>query len=236
MASGNLEKDLVDALEATFLNASSEITLMDKADEVANALSEFARFAYNMGQGRPDAELDAAKEKVAAATKIVIEGRLAYALLRQLLEEVKYWPSWSKRDDFEQYKNLNCELLSAENNSVGDPNQRHEETVVKFIYNGRTYTFMFLDKGWSVLPGSTERYGVASLNDETGSVLSMECVLDGAVEFSYWQFLSLKVLRLKDVWTQDLLQIATDLELSREREREDYNNKEILEAARHIEL
>lgn len=44
-----------------------------------------------------------AKEKIAAAEKLISETGLDHALLK-LLEEMWHWPSWSKRDDFEKHK------------------------------------------------------------------------------------------------------------------------------------
>lgn len=214
-------------------------TLMDRAEDVAKALQAFERTAYAAALSAPkDAreEVTAAQEKIEAATKIVCDGRLAYALLRQLVPEVRYWPAWIKRDDFEKHKSFRCEVVSAQKTNAQQNGLGGEEVAVCFIYNGTRYTVRHINRGWSSVPNSMEQIGDASLYVDNECVLTIACTLDAAKEHEHWKFSSVRSMRLSASWTKDLLQMASDIEVGGRARLMRYSDDIAVETAKNIQL
>ena len=69
------------------------------ADQIiSEMLSVYQTHYYERAKGQPDPSIDEAKAKVDRACNIVSQSRIGYSVCA-ILEHVKYWPSWSKRDD-----------------------------------------------------------------------------------------------------------------------------------------
>ena len=71
--------------------------------KLSEVLSEYEKHFYDTVINAADHNAEEAKKVVEAARKFVSESRLGYAITRPLLEHIKYWPSWSKREDFSKY-------------------------------------------------------------------------------------------------------------------------------------
>lgn len=68
---------------------------------ISRALKEYeAQFRTRVAKA-PDADAESAKGIVERANRLVTSSGLGTALASVLLEHIQYWPSWSKRDDFQ---------------------------------------------------------------------------------------------------------------------------------------
>lgn len=95
--------------------------LRDAASSLADTLRAYSEAAYKAAKPKSDPELQADYNTVAAAEKLVKEGRLAYALGRCLPEHMKYWPSWIERDDFEKYVGFDAgTIVASKSEEKGD--------------------------------------------------------------------------------------------------------------------
>jgi hypothetical protein len=217
------------------LEQAAPPSLMDRAEAVSRALRSFEKQAYEEGFSDPDQELVDAREMVDAAQKIIRDGRLSYALLRQLLHEVTYWPSWSKRDDFERIKNFICVLTLADREEVQLKHRKDVITTVAFTFSDRDYKIIHLDKGWSPAPDSPHKWGDVSLY--AGNTLVMEVSATSEATEDHWKFESVKALRIGDgQWMTDLLQMASDIERNKQARMGKYSEDAAREAAKNIEL
>src|ERR1700681_4576798 len=71
--------------------------------DIAQAILAYQRAFADTLRRSVNTDDENAKQLVARANKIVGESGLGPALAPTLLDHVKYWPSWSKWDDFRQY-------------------------------------------------------------------------------------------------------------------------------------
>jgi hypothetical protein len=210
-------------------------TLMDRAADVARSLRAFEKTAYGEGHTAPDENLVQAREAVASATKVIEDGRLAYALLRQLLSETRTWHAWSLRADFQGLKNFQCSNVVATERK--EPAGYRTDTIrdTSFAFAGRPYRIVHLDKGYSPAPDLHHKWGDVSFFAGEVLVLSAAAIQETGDDF--WTFEAVKALRVGDgVWMTDLLQIATDIEHSGIRSREKWIDDMDREAAKNIQL
>lgn len=206
-------------------------SLAARAKEVARALRAFEEQAYAEGQTAPGDDLIQAREAVAAAKTVVESGRLSYALLRQLLNDTRTWPAWIKRDDFESLKGFDCQDVVATERRVDGTTTKE----IAFVFNGRPYKLVHLDKGYSHAPDADHKWGDVSFY--AGDVLVLSVSATESLDDDYWKMSSVKALRVGDgAWMTDLLQIATDIETGWNRRRDKFVDDATMEAAKNIKL
>ena len=68
------------------------------SEELAKMLAEYRRDYETRLQSRPNIEAQQARQVVQKARDLIRESGIGDALT-SLLQEVRYWPSWSQRDD-----------------------------------------------------------------------------------------------------------------------------------------
>lgn len=191
----------------------SQVTTEESDDEAAacnfaNALAEYERYALRLETPDRDPELEEARRKMRMAQRIVDEGRISYALCRQLLEHIRYWPAWIERNDFEKHVVFDAREVTAREESAEGKCTR--KIVVEFSFGNRRYRIAFTDKGFSHVPDDTLRYGEITFDVDDVSVLSMD-ITQGIDEFAYWKSSSVKSFRAGD-WMQELLTISAQIE------------------------
>ena len=98
-------------------------------------------------------------ERKSQARKLQLDEKLT-----QLFDELKYYPSRSKREDW-AISRL-CEIDNPEEERID------KETHVQFLLTGRVYRFTYLDKGGSTgFDGRYFHHTKLSLKDESGKLL-----------------------------------------------------------------
>lgn len=164
--------------------------------------------------------------------KIVDEGRISYALCRQLLEHIQHWPAWIERDDFEKFVVFDAHDIVARKGIA--EGKRNSGINVTFTFRERRFGINFIDEGYSVVPDDNLRYGEIELYVDDNLVLSMD-VSQEMGEFSHWRSGLVKALYPGN-WMQELLDISAQIEIrNRERLNGVYNQK-IREAGAKIDI
>jgi hypothetical protein len=136
---------------------------------------------------KPDPELVQARSKLEAARKIVMDGRLGYALVRQLVEHTKYCPSWIKRQEFSSYIDFDATDITGEQKDTQDNGRRVETKTIRFQFEGKDYGCVFRDDGCSSAPDSQFKFGEAEFWSDGKMVLKVSVSQDLEHEYSYWE-------------------------------------------------
>lgn len=207
------------------------------AKDLAASLRQYHEAALEAARGGPDAEWEAAREKVEKARELVQESRLAYALGRCIPEHVLYWSSWSQREDFQKYVGFAGSDISARREQDGDeefPDRKTE--IVEFTFNGSRYRFQLIDKGYSLVPDDeANKWGYVELYWEDELVARFQVGQDYSRVYSHWSYADVKALKVGE-WMQDILEISAQIEAANQKSRERLLAGFDLESAKDIEI
>lgn len=81
---------------------SASEKMQASAEAIAAELCNYEEASLEQEKSEPDIDLPEAQRKLDAARTIVLDGRLSYALVRQLLGHVAHWSSWIGQSDFQK--------------------------------------------------------------------------------------------------------------------------------------
>ena len=150
--------------------------------------------------------IESAKEKIAAAERLVSESGVDRALLR-ILEEFWHWPTWSKRDDFRNYCNIEAENLTAE----AFKSEEKEGIRVTFDYHKSHLTFVFLEAK-SYAPDYT-KYGTVTLLEDERPVVVISIYHDPEKHREYYQWSRLSTEQLSPgEWMLRVVEMQVEIE------------------------
>jgi hypothetical protein len=205
------------------------------AKELAASLRSYADASYLAQQAAPDEELKVAHQKVQRARKIVTEGRIAYALGRCLPEHMAHWHAWSKRDDFRKWVKFDATNITSSRTTEEIGSSRTEVTTNDFTFRDRPYRLVFRDRGLSSAPGDNSYHGEVHFFSGDICVAKFDVSKDLMDEYAQWQFVDVTGFRV-GAWMQDVLDISTQIEASRERTISDFVDERARKAAEEIDL
>ena len=199
------------------------------------SLQSYSEAAHNAYKPKPDAELTAAYQKVAAANKLVRDSGLGQALGSRIPEHIMHWPSWSQREDFARSVGFDAVGIVAKKHKQQHGSREDDVVTIDFMFNRSQYSLIFRIKGRLALPGSEFRDGEVELfvGDQRVAVFSLSN--DISKEYSVWTFSDVRAIKVGD-WMKDIIDIAAQIEASGEKEIDDYQDKKIMDAAREIDL
>jgi hypothetical protein len=201
-------------------------------DKLADALADYQRdFSARIAPAQKD-DPDWAMEIIAEARDLIERSGLGIALAPVLIEHVRHWPWWCKRDDFHTRVAFPAENIAAAD--VQTP-EGHRLVGVLFSYNESRYGVRFINKGTD---GSIDEdltcYGTAEFFAGGEAVLGLDIHNDGE-QFLNWRWSNVFALK-SGIWMQDLLEIAAHIEESESRGRIDWADEDLLRRARAITL
>lgn len=197
------------------------------------ALIEFQQEYSDRIQSQPDVQIEKAKLLLSKAKRIVGDSGLGPALAPTLIEEVKYWPSWSQRDDFGQYVHFPATDIFG--SSEKDERQR-DITRVYFKYKGRQYGVVIHDHGFQTgFHGDAYHHGKAEFIENGVLVLGLDISQDTDSEFARWRWFDLYAFVTGD-WMKDLIEIAAHIEAGHERLIDEVEAEDVIERSRNIKL
>jgi hypothetical protein len=225
----------VDAVESAAPKKSNTENLRQAADELASSLSSYSDAAYQASKSAPDAEMVEARAKVEAARKLVLEGRMAYALGRCIPDHVRHWPSWITRDDFRKWVHFSASDIDARQHEEVEVSRTAKIATVSFTFNGSRYRVVLRDCGMSFAPEIAEKNGEIELWRGDDLVAKFELIEDLTKEYSHWEFSEVRALRVGP-WMKDVIDIATQIESGQRKWSEDFHDNRTLEAAKNIDL
>lgn len=209
--------------------------LEEATDKLSASLRAYSDAAYLASQSKPDTELTAAYEKVAAARKLAQEGRLSYALGRCIPEHVKHWPAWIQREDFQTWVGFQASNISATKTEEEDGSRNIEVSTIKFFFNDCRYQLILRDRGMSYVPDTAEHFGDVELFVDEQRVAKFGLIEDLMKDYSRWEFSDVCALKVGP-WMKDVIDMATQIEAFKRRRTENFNDERALEAAQEIDF
>jgi hypothetical protein len=209
-----------------------EKPIPDPEKQLSAALSEYEKHFYDKVRAAPDRDAEEAKRVVAEARRFVSESRLGYALARPLLGHIKYWPSWSKRDDFGNYANGPFKYIDGSHSD-----QKPKTTVVSFTYNSIGYTLRFIDEGmfeWA--SDDMNAYGKLELIKDERVVLGINVSEDlSKGDAAYWGMTDVYALR-PGPWMKDLIEMGAYIDGMEDQKLQQWQNNDAIARAKQIAL
>jgi hypothetical protein len=203
------------------------------SEELAEMLAEYRRDYETRLQSRPNIEAQQARQLIQKARDLIRKSGMGDALTL-LLEEVKYWPSWSQRDDLIKLVHFPATDIRAREESKEEPFKRATTTTVSFMYGNKPYGLVFEDRGPSSLAdGEPIRNGTLDFIAEDAVVLSLNVSNDA--DGHEWHWFDLNALNI-GAWTKDLLEIAAHINVATEDSRRHFNEKSDIDKAKKIRL
>ena len=201
------------------------------SEELAKMLVEYRRDYEMRLRTHPNIEAQQARQVVQKARDLIRHSGIGDALTL-LLEEVKYWPSWSQRDDLIKSVHFPATDIRAREESKEEPFKRATTTTVSFMYGNKPYGLVFEDRGPSYLPeGEPIRNGTLDFIAEDAVVLSLNVSNDA--DGHEWHWFDLNALNI-GAWTKDLLEIAAHINVATEDSRRHFNEKSDIDKAKKI--
>jgi hypothetical protein len=216
------------------INLDSRIMFGSKnADDKLSAALEAYKRDYASRIKNPE-NMDAQKAAALVEEAKVIVGRsgLGPALAPTLLEHIKHWPSWSKRDDFQKWVGFPATDIRA---TSEENSKKKEVTGVLFTYKGERYGVRFTDGGSTWLPdGDTFHSGEVDFVAKGETVLGLDVSLDSD-EFAQWRWHNVYAFKVGP-WTKHLLEIGAHIEESSKVGLKKFREDDVLERAKNIKL
>ncbi|WP_027836085.1 hypothetical protein [Maritalea myrionectae] len=214
---------------------SASERMMDSAEIIATELRNYEQEALNLEKTEPDAELLEAQEKLEAARKIVRDGRLAYALVRQLVDHIMHWSSWVKMDDFQKYVHFDAKNVSASRTkSEGESGNINTDTI-SFTFEGSKYCCVIHDQGYSSAPDSAYKFGEVEFWANEKLALKLSMVEDYSNEYSRWEFSDVMAFH-SGKWMTALLKISSQIEQRQQEGVDKFSDDRVKEAGANINL
>src|ERR1044072_6023189 len=121
------------------------------ADRLGAALPAFQRDFAARTKDSNNGDATTARAIVGQANAIVRESGLGTALPPTLIEHVKHWPTWCKRDDFQDWVGFPATSIYA----TAEKRDKEEVLGALFTYNNERYGIRFNDEGTTWLPDAT---------------------------------------------------------------------------------
>ena len=203
------------------------------SDELAKMLEEYRRDYETRLQSRPNIEAQQARQLIQKARDLIRRSGIGDALTI-LLEEVKYWPTWSERDDLVKSVHFPATDIHAKKESKEEPFKRTTTTTVYFMYGDQPYGLVFEDRGPSYLPeGEPSMKGTLDFIAEDAVVLSLNVSSDA--DGHEWHWFDLNALNIGP-WTKDLLEIAAYINIATKDSLRHFNEKSDIDKAKKIRL
>ena len=203
------------------------------SEDLAKMLAEYRRDYETRLQSRPNIEAQQARQVVQKARDLIHQSGIGDALTL-LLEEVKYWPSWSQRDDLIKSVHFPATDIRAREELKEEPFKSTTTTTVSFIYGDKPYSLVFEDRGPSYIPdGEPIRNGTLDFIAEDAVVLSLNVSSDA--DGHEWHWFDLNALNIGP-WTKDLLEIAAYINIATKDSLRHFNEKSDIDKAKKIRL
>jgi hypothetical protein len=201
------------------------------SDKLAELLEKYHRDYETRLQSNIEAQQ--ARQLIQKARELTRQSGLGDALTI-LLEEVKYWPSWSQRDELVKFVHFPATDILARIDSKEEPFNQATTTTVHFVYGDKRYGLVFEDRGSSYLPDSEPRRN-GTLDFITDDVVVLSLNVSNDNNGHEWHWVDLNALII-DRWTKDLLEIAAHIKVSNGDSWRHFIEKRDIDKAKKIRL
>ena len=217
------------------LEKSASEKMQASAEVIAAELRIYEKASLDQERSEPDIELLEAQRKVDAARKIVCDGRLSYALIRQLLHHVAHWSSWISRTDFQNYVSFDAKEISAAREELEGDFRSTTKHTISFVFEDVKYTCVIHDKGYSNAPGDTYKFGEVEFWVAEKIVLKLSIIEDYSKEYSQWEFGDVMAFHSGE-WMTALIKIASQIEQRNRQKLDAFQVDQVIDAGKNITL
>ncbi len=203
------------------------------ADEVmSEMLAAYQQHFYEGAKPGPNPTVEAAKEKVARANKIISESRVGYSACT-LFDHIRHWHAWSKRDDFQRWVGFPATDVTGTQDKVERNNDR---IVTDFRYRGVPYSVIFIDKGTSAWNSDDfNTYATLEIIASYKTVLGVDISSDLSKDLDRWHFNNVFAFAPGE-WMKHIVEMAAYIDASQSQRMNNYVDEDALRRASRIQL
>jgi hypothetical protein len=207
----------------------------DKAGEkLAAALAEYQKDFEKRLQTAPNPDSKEAKDRIERAEALVAQSGLGRALTT-LLSHVKYWPTWSEREDFRKYVGFPVDEVLAKEERKQEKYDSTTIMAVLFVYKGARYGMVFKHGSGSTMPdGSYFQGGTLEFLSNGEVMLGLDVSLPDH-EFSDWTYFGVNALKMGP-WSKALLEIAAHIHAHVQQSRAKSDDDYTINKAKNISI
>ena len=198
---------------------------------ISEMLAAYQRHFYEAAKGQPDPSIEAAKAKVQRAHEIVSSSRIGYSLC-SLLDHVRHWDAWAKREDFSTLSAFPvADVRATRDRTEKDKDRR----TIYFQYSGAPYTLIFIENGFSAWEPDSNTYGSVELYAAEELVVGLDISRDISKDYDRWSFYSVSAFAPGD-WMKHVVEMAALIDAHQSRRMASLGDQDALRRAARIKL
>lgn len=107
--------------------------------------------------------------------------------------------------------------------------------TISFVFEGVKYTCVIHDKGYSLAPGDTYKFGEVEFWVAQRIALKLSIIEDYSKEYSHWEFGDVMAFHSGE-WMTALIKIATQIEQRELQKRDAFQVDQVIDAGKNITL
>src|SRR5215475_12649162 len=201
------------------------------ADRLAAALAAYERDFAERIKDSTNVDAETARAIVREANTIVRESGLGTALAPTLIEHVKHWHAWSKREDFQDRVGFPATSIYA----TAEKRDKEEVLGALFTYKNERYGIRFGDEGTtSLADGSVDHDGKVDFLWNGDTMLGVNVFLESG-ELGKWCWRDVYVFKVGE-WAKHLLEIAAHIKQGEGASIKRRSENDAIERAKNIRL
>ena len=177
------------------LSKKSENEINAKAEQYKEELAKQHALDYS-----------AALECKNKLSQFAIEHKLDFALI-DVWDDIRYYLSWSKRDDFENYLNI-FDVIELEDE------QNKKSKKISFNWQEHTLSISYHERS-SWLPDECTQHAVFTLFEGEEQVFTVDAEIDDEYGVRDYQGRSIEAFKKKGIWAEFLLQSWTVIQIKK---------------------
>jgi hypothetical protein len=198
---------------------------------ISEMLVAYQNHFYETAKGQPDPSIEAANAKVQRANEIISSSRIGYSVC-SLLEHVKHWDAWSKRDDFPTL----TAFLVGDVRAIRDRTEKEKDRrTVHFQYSGVPYTLIFIENGVSAWEEDFNTYGSVELYASEELVVGLDIARDISKDYDRWSFHSVSAFAPGE-WMKHVVEMSALIDAHQSRQMASFVDQDALRRAARIKL
>lgn len=199
---------------------------------ISEMLSAYQQHFYEGAQKGPDPSVEAAKEKVARANKLISESRIGYSACT-LLDHVRHWHAWLTRDDFQKWVGFPATEVSGTEDKAENNNNR---IIIDFRYQRVPYSVIFIEKGTSAWNNDDfNSYATLEIVASYQTVLGIDISTDISKEYDRWHFNNVFAFAPGE-WMKHIVEMAAHIDATQSQRLNNYVDEDALRRASRIKL
>ena len=199
---------------------------------MSEMLSAYQSHFYESARKAPDPSVEAAKATVARANKLIGDSRIGYSACT-LLDHVRHWDAWSKRDDFQQLVGFPASDVTGTRDKV---EKDYNRTTIDFRYKRVPYSVILIEKGTSSWNNDDfNTYATLEIVASYKTVLGIDISSDLSKDLDRWHFYNVFAFAPGE-WMKHIVEMAAYIDASQSQRLNHYSDEDALRRASQIKL